>query len=406
MLRSKMMNVLNFFTLIFVYINVLYGINSQTCESNYAPQCRKLYNQTRFPNNLSHISQEDAISGLDHYTKLIETGCAKNLPLFLCSIFIPMCTMLDEPILPCRSLCEEAKFGCEGILKRVDLPWPEQLDCRKFPKAEEGVICIGQPNLKTKTLHKVSSNKRTTVTDDEKITLQCKHAKLISIKRVNHVKKVGCNRAVSFETMQTLCNNESSCKFQLKDLAENKKQPASCDVENVGPTVIKYVCLTSEEHSIKEIEVKHGEDKNIACKSNSYHLRINKVSFAGKDCVSPLALCAVTQSCEGKPNCPLYADSYYLPTACKDRPDLKVEYYCKKNSESVIERVGYAGLELTCSSGKILVIRAEPDIPPACSNELQCFVKLLCDKKTSCILDKTSLSQCSSRKIKVQYICS
>ena len=61
--------------------------------------------------------------------------------------------MLEENILPCRSLCEEAKAGCETVLLNfVGLPWPDRLNCEQFPESGEDQVCVenknAQPNKK------------------------------------------------------------------------------------------------------------------------------------------------------------------------------------------------------------------------------------------------------------------
>ena len=113
------------------------------CEPIRTPLCQGLYNETTFPNSLQHRSQEDAILELHQYQKLLLTGCAKYLKLFICSLFLPVCTVLEKPLLPCRELCEETKkAGCEAILKRyVNIAWPEQLACHKLPSKND-LICI------------------------------------------------------------------------------------------------------------------------------------------------------------------------------------------------------------------------------------------------------------------------
>lgn len=116
---------------------------NRKCEKNRAVLCNDLYNATRFPNFFKQRSQNDAIEELNQYSQLIKIGCARHLRLFLCSVLMPMCTMLEENILPCRSLCEEAKAGCESVLLNfVGLPWPERLRCSQFPESGNGKVCV------------------------------------------------------------------------------------------------------------------------------------------------------------------------------------------------------------------------------------------------------------------------
>lgn len=112
------------------------------CEPIRTPLCQGLYNETIFPNSLQHRSQEDAILELQQYQKLLLTDCAKYLKLFICSLFLPVCTILEKPLLPCRELCEETKkAGCEAILKTyLNIGWPDQLACHKLPPKND--LCI------------------------------------------------------------------------------------------------------------------------------------------------------------------------------------------------------------------------------------------------------------------------
>jgi len=59
--------------------------------------------------------------------------CSPYLKFFLCTIYAPVCTVLDEAIPPCQSLCLEVKSGCEALMNRFGFHWPDNLDCGKFP---------------------------------------------------------------------------------------------------------------------------------------------------------------------------------------------------------------------------------------------------------------------------------
>lgn len=63
------------------------------------------------------------------------------LQLFLCSLFAPVClTTLDREILPCRSLCVAVQHGCENRMRQYGFPWPDMLECSKYPL--ENDMCI------------------------------------------------------------------------------------------------------------------------------------------------------------------------------------------------------------------------------------------------------------------------
>ncbi|KAI5641543.1 frizzled/Smoothened family membrane region domain-containing protein [Phthorimaea operculella] len=106
-----------------------------------------MYNQTIFPNLLNHAKQEDAGPEVHQFTPLIKVNCSPDLKAFLCSVYAPVCTILDTPIPPCRHLCESARHNCDELMINFGFSWPEHLECSKFPVAtDENVICFGDKN--------------------------------------------------------------------------------------------------------------------------------------------------------------------------------------------------------------------------------------------------------------------
>lgn len=384
------------------------------CEANRAMICKGLYNETRFPNKKEHRSQDDAISDLNQYKALISTGCAQHLRLFLCATFIPMCTILEEHILPCRSLCYDVKGKCEKILlKYVGLEWPNQLACAQYPETSSGKLCIGdvKPTKAATQKVAVSPNKRTKVNDNQVITLQCDKTTKINFKKIIHDNKV-CTRSVSQDILRKLCNSEQTCEFQLKHVVDKVKQPFGCVPGKVGSSSIKYTCV-AEHHNIKQVVLKYGQDENIYCKSPSRHISILGADFKDDTCVTPNAFCSVSQSCTGKKNCVLWANDHYLPSQCKgENMKLSVSYACVKsrNEEEMVEEfLDGAGIELKCAVGKSLsIVRAEY-VSLCQSKEIHCAVDVHCGKKDSCLLLETNLDsvKCSEgrSKVRIRYIC-
>ncbi|XP_063529167.1 frizzled-7-B [Cydia strobilella] len=118
------------------------------CEPITIPLCQQIqYNQTIFPNLLNHANQKDAGAEIHQFTPLIKVNCSPDLKFFLCSMFAPVCTILDKPIQPCRHLCESARHNCDELMANFGFSWPDYLDCSKFPVAtDEHVICVGDNN--------------------------------------------------------------------------------------------------------------------------------------------------------------------------------------------------------------------------------------------------------------------
>lgn len=117
------------------------------CQPITVPVCLDIqYNTTIMPNLLNHQKQEDAGMEVHQYFPLVKIRCSPYVQLFLCSVYVPVCTILDRPLPPCRSLCLSAKNGCENIMSKFGIEWPENLDCAKFPQGQDidGEMCVGE----------------------------------------------------------------------------------------------------------------------------------------------------------------------------------------------------------------------------------------------------------------------
>lgn len=113
------------------------------CEPITVEICAgKWYNQTTMPNLLGHQKQDEVGMELMQFMPLIKVNCSEDIHLFLCSIYVPMCSVLEEPIPPCRSLCESAR-KCEDIMAKFEHSWPENLECSQFPTQDER-ICFAK----------------------------------------------------------------------------------------------------------------------------------------------------------------------------------------------------------------------------------------------------------------------
>lgn len=108
---------------------------SRTCEPIKVEMCKSIgYNLTGMPNFAKHTMQTDAETTMQTFSPLLQYGCASQLLLFLCSVYVPMCTdKVAMPIGPCRGLCESVYARCYPILKGFGFPWPVELNCSQFP---------------------------------------------------------------------------------------------------------------------------------------------------------------------------------------------------------------------------------------------------------------------------------
>ncbi|KAK9888105.1 hypothetical protein WA026_000380 [Henosepilachna vigintioctopunctata] len=107
----------------------------RSCEPIRIELCSGLgYNMTGMPNLGGNEQQKEADYTLESFSPLIQYGCSSQLKLFLCSVYVPMCTeKVANPIGPCRGLCESVRSRCYPVLKGFGFPWPDALNCSRFP---------------------------------------------------------------------------------------------------------------------------------------------------------------------------------------------------------------------------------------------------------------------------------
>ncbi|XP_042310761.1 secreted frizzled-related protein 2-like [Sceloporus undulatus] len=99
------------------------------------------YGEMWLPNLLGHETPREVLQQAAAWVPLLAKRCHQDAQKFLCSLFAPVC--LDEmegPILPCWSLCRDVQEGCAPIMAAFGFPWPEMLNCTRFP--EEDDLCI------------------------------------------------------------------------------------------------------------------------------------------------------------------------------------------------------------------------------------------------------------------------
>lgn len=120
----------------------------RTCEPIRVELCKNLgYNMTGMPNLSGNDLQQEADYNIKSFSPLIQYGCSPQLKLFLCSVYVPMCTeKVSNPIGPCRGLCESVFSRCYPVLSEFGFPWPDALDCSRFPvENNQDHMCMEGP---------------------------------------------------------------------------------------------------------------------------------------------------------------------------------------------------------------------------------------------------------------------
>ncbi|XP_057665395.1 frizzled-7-B isoform X2 [Diorhabda carinulata] len=116
------------------------------CQPITVPFCIGIaYNETILPNMLGHQNLQEAGMEIHQYFPLVKIDCSPDLQFFLCSVYVPVCTILDRYLPPCKSLCISARNGCEGVMQSFGVQWPDFLNCDNFPEPDE--LCVGQNKL-------------------------------------------------------------------------------------------------------------------------------------------------------------------------------------------------------------------------------------------------------------------
>ncbi|KAI6178738.1 hypothetical protein M3Y98_00534100 [Aphelenchoides besseyi] len=118
----------------------------QQCQMITIPLCLDIpYNLTIHPHPLAHGDQQSLHAQTDHFKPLIRTKCNPHIKFFVCSVFAPMCPeQMPQAVTSCRSVCEEVRRDCIGILNEFDIQWPAPLNCSNFPQEPE--LCMTPPD--------------------------------------------------------------------------------------------------------------------------------------------------------------------------------------------------------------------------------------------------------------------
>ncbi|KAM9778299.1 frizzled-3a isoform 1-T2 [Syngnathus typhle] len=109
-----------------------------TCEPITLRMCQGLpYNTTFMPNVLNHYDQQTAALAMEPFHPMVNLQCSAELRMFLCALYVPVCTEYGRMTLPCRRLCLQAKSDCYKLMDMFGVGWPEEMDCKRFPDCDD-----------------------------------------------------------------------------------------------------------------------------------------------------------------------------------------------------------------------------------------------------------------------------
>uniref|UniRef100_A0A8C8RXF9 Secreted frizzled-related protein 2 n=1 Tax=Pelusios castaneus TaxID=367368 RepID=A0A8C8RXF9_9SAUR len=108
------------------------------------------YSEMRLPNLMGHTSMAEVIPKSAEWQHFVQTGCHPHARTFLCSLYAPVC--LDTFIHPCRSMCVSVRDSCAPVLLCHGQPWPDSLDCDRFPADED--MCLASLSKEYKYIRK------------------------------------------------------------------------------------------------------------------------------------------------------------------------------------------------------------------------------------------------------------
>ena len=107
--------------------------DERTCEVVSVNLCRGIVLNSSLPNPRGHTTQSAAGTELNDFQGLINTNCSTVLLHFLCSFYLPTCTIFNGIIFtvrPCRSLCESVRSSCESEFDtNPNFDWPTFFNC-------------------------------------------------------------------------------------------------------------------------------------------------------------------------------------------------------------------------------------------------------------------------------------
>ncbi|KAG8546389.1 hypothetical protein GDO81_019018 [Engystomops pustulosus] len=169
------------------------------------------YKKMRLPNLLDHETMPEVKQQASSWVPLLAKRCHRDTQLFLCSLFAPIC--LERPIYPCRSLCEVVRDSCAPVMESYGFPWPEMLNCNKFPLDNDLCITV-QYGTKQVTQPSVLRMRI------KEVKIENGDLKLIAAQKKKKVLKAGKLKRKEFRKLVLYIKNAVECQCpQLDNLS-------------------------------------------------------------------------------------------------------------------------------------------------------------------------------------------
>ncbi|XP_029644708.1 protein mom-5 [Octopus sinensis] len=112
--------------------------NTTTCAEIMLPMCRNLipYTHTQLTMKKEGVlmTQGQLSALVEPLWAYMDTECSPHFRELACGYYLPKChPTTGKPMLPCRSLCRDAKKECSRTFSRHRIDWPSELKCTNFP---------------------------------------------------------------------------------------------------------------------------------------------------------------------------------------------------------------------------------------------------------------------------------
>ncbi|XP_028658508.1 secreted frizzled-related protein 2 [Erpetoichthys calabaricus] len=206
------------------------------------------YNEMRLPNLLGHETIKEVLQQANSWIPLVHKQCHPDTKKFLCSLFAPVCLdEVDEPIEPCRSLCEQVKESCAPVMLAFGFPWPDMLECSRFPVDNDLCIPLSNPDQlvhPTQEVPKVCDACKDNEEDDNEIVDNlCKNdfALKIKVKEISYIN--GDTKIIPETKSKTIYKLNGVTERDLKKTVLWLKDGLQCTCDEMNDINAPYLVM-------------------------------------------------------------------------------------------------------------------------------------------------------------------